>query len=834
MSQEDVRFLEIMRNNICQNEEGFYEMPLPFKGERPNLPDNFQMAKRRLEQLKGRMKLDIPFASDYQQFVNKMILEGDAELVPEKDTDTLNGQDKWIIPHHGVYHKRKNKLRVVFDCAARFKGTCLNDHLLQGPDLTNTLLGCLLRFRQQEIALAGDIERMFYRFKVSPKDRDYLQFLWWDNDDIEHTEPKLYRMTVHLFGATSSPGCANFALKKLASDYKKEYSDDVCQFIRDNFYVDDGLVSCSTVEQAISLISGARNLCERANIRLHKLVSNSKSVMDAIPESERASNTDSLDLPAVNVERILGIQWNVKNDKFQFSITLNEKPMTRRGILSTVASVYDPLGCLAPFVLLGKQILQEMCRDKCDWDDPLSEELRPRWERWINELPKLAQIDIPRCYIPTGFGDTLRFELHHFSDASSTGYGQCSYLRVLNSQDEVSCCLILGKARVAPLKVTTIPRLELAAAVVSANMANVLRDELSYKISEEYFWTDSQITLGYINNDERRFHVFVANRIRQIRDSSKVKQWRYVKGEDNPADHASRGLYPEELVTSNWFKGPDFLCERVIPDETVGYKIDPEDPELKKVVVNIALGTKHTERNMIQRLEKFSCWSKVITAVAVIQRYLRKKDSPPTNADLANAELFILKLLQAEHFAEEIKGIKDKTLNTKNRLYKLDPFLDDSSVLRVGGRLQKSSLSYGIQHPIILPKSGHLVELIIRHCHQKIAHQGRGFTLNELRSRGYWILGCSKAVSSVIYKCVTCRKLRGRPQSQKMSQLPSDRTEFAPPFSYCGMDCFGPFMVKEGRRELKRYGLIVTCMASRAVHIECLDDMTTDCLINAL
>ena len=415
-----------------------------------------------------------------------------------------------------------------------------------------------------------------------------------------------------------------------------------------------------------------------------------------------------------------------------------------------------------------------MCRDKCDWDDPLSEELRPRWERWINELPKLAQIDIPRCYIPTGFSDTLRFELHHFSDASSTGYGQCSYLRVLNSQDEVSCCLILGKARVAPLKVTTIPRLELAAALVSANMANVLRDELSYKISEEYFWTDSQITLGYINNDERRFHVFVANRIRQIRDSSKVKQWRYVKGEDNPADHASRGLHPEELVTSNWFKGPDFLWEPVIPDETVGYKIDPEDPELKKVVVNIALGTKHTERNMIQRLEKFSCWSKVITAVAVIQRYLRKKDSPPTNADLANAELFILKLLQAEHFAKEIKRIKDKTLNTKNRLYKLDPFLDDSGVLRVGGRLQKSSLSYGIQHPIILPKSGHLVELIIRHCHQKIAHQGRGPTLNELRSRGYWILGCSKAVSSVIYKCVTCRKLRGRPQSQKMSQLPSD------------------------------------------------------------
>ena len=179
--------------------------------------------------------------------------------------------------------------------------------------------------------------------------------------------------------------------------------------------------------------------------------------------------------------------------------------------------------------------------------------------------------------------------------------------------------------------------------------------------------------------------------------------------------------------------------------------------------------------------------------------------------------------------------LKDnKIVQKRNRLHKLDPFLDNNGILRVGGRLQNSSLCYGVQHPIILPKSGHLVELIIRFCHEKVNHQGRGFTINEVRSRGYWMIGCSRVVSTLIYKCVTCRKLRSRPQDQKMAELPKDRLESSPPFSYCGIDCFGPFAVKEGRREIKRYGLIITCMSSRAVHIETLDDMTTDCFIKAL
>ena len=138
-----------------------------------------------------------------------LIDKGYAEQVPE---DELSDEAKtaWYIPHHGVYHPQKaDKLRVVFDCSASYHGESLNHHLLQGPDLTNRLLGVLCRFRQCPIAFSCDVEAMFHQFHVNVAHRNYLRFLWWE-DGHTTTTPKEFRMTVHLFRATSSPGCANY------------------------------------------------------------------------------------------------------------------------------------------------------------------------------------------------------------------------------------------------------------------------------------------------------------------------------------------------------------------------------------------------------------------------------------------------------------------------------------------------------------------------------------------------------------------------------------------------------------------------------------------------
>ncbi|KAK3716239.1 hypothetical protein QZH41_006214 [Actinostola sp. cb2023] len=296
LSKEDQRFLEIAEQGIHQCEDGHYELPLPLKDKRVKLPNNREAALRRLNQLKRKL-LAAKYREDYIPFMNKVIESGYAERVPtskeaeSKVTEivTETKDNVWYIPHHGVYHPKKpNKIRVVFDCAAEYQNESLNKHLLQGPDLTNNLTGVLYRFRQESFAFTCDIEAMFHQVKVIQEHRDLLRFLWWENGDTTK-EPQEYRMTVHLFGATSPPGCANFALKSTAKDHEDEYGGAAADFLHNDFYVDDGLKSVPSVEEAIKLIKDIKGMCAKGGFNLHKFVSNSKEYTVSIPSVYRLS-----------------------------------------------------------------------------------------------------------------------------------------------------------------------------------------------------------------------------------------------------------------------------------------------------------------------------------------------------------------------------------------------------------------------------------------------------------------------------------------------------------------------------------------------------------------
>ena len=319
----------------------------------------------------------------------------------------------------------------------------MNDHLLSGPDLTNNLVGVLCRSRRYPCAIICDVEKMFHQFIVRENDRDYLRFLWWPNGDVKK-EPKEYRMKVHLFGATSSPGCASYGLKHMAS-HEKEAHSSAAQFIIHDFYVDDGLTSVESTEQVKDLIRGAREICrEKGGLRRHKFVSNDCQVLESEPRSERAVNVIlNLQSEQLPIERVLGVQWSVGLDCFRFSIILKDQPLTRRGVLATVASVYDPLGFLAPLVLRAKTILQEICCKGVNWDEPLPEEVRPRWERWKRALLYLDELQIPRCFEPKTLNGKKTYELHNFADASTSGYEQCAYLRVKDEDDNVHVSLVM-------------------------------------------------------------------------------------------------------------------------------------------------------------------------------------------------------------------------------------------------------------------------------------------------------------------------------------------------------------------------------------------------------
>ena len=239
-----------------------------WKSEDPWLPDNRQMAEARLQSLKRKLERDENFHRKYRDFMDNLVSKGYARKLTAEESERRSTRT-WYLPHHGVFHpKKKDKICVVFDAAALHDGVSLNNQLHQGPDLTNSFLGVLLRFRQYPVALVADIEGKFNQVKVPPGDADALRFLWWEDSNLER--PSEFQMTSHIFGATDSPSCANFCVKRATEDNKGNFSEDAVNAVNKDFYVDDFIKSVKTVEEARSLAKEVTSLLAEAGFRLTK------------------------------------------------------------------------------------------------------------------------------------------------------------------------------------------------------------------------------------------------------------------------------------------------------------------------------------------------------------------------------------------------------------------------------------------------------------------------------------------------------------------------------------------------------------------------------------
>ena len=411
LSREDQRALQVMNESVTLK-DGHYEVALPWKKTTPKLPNNRAMAERRLKFLKKRLDKDPQLLKNYSNYIDDLVKKGYARKIPEERLTPKNG-NVWYLPHHPVFHPQKpGKTRVVFDCSAKFEGTSLNDEILQGPDLTNSLTGVLTRFRQSPVAFMADIEAMFHQVRTPLEDCDVLRFLWWPNGDTS-INPEEFQMTVHLFGGISSPSCANFALKRTAEDNRENFDAETINTLERNFYVDDCLKSVEDEETGINLASNLYELLQKGGFRLTKWTSNSREVLESLPESERAATVKDLDFSKVHVERALGVSWDIVSYTFGYKITIKDRPATRRGILSVVSSIYDPLRFVSPFVLVAKTILQDLCRSNLGWDEQISEDALHRWLNWLSMLPELERIVIDRCFKPTDFGRSLHANCIH-------------------------------------------------------------------------------------------------------------------------------------------------------------------------------------------------------------------------------------------------------------------------------------------------------------------------------------------------------------------------------------------------------------------------------------
>lgn len=341
--------------------------------------------------------------------------------------------------------------------------------------------------------------------------------------------------------------------------------------------------------------------------------------------------------------------------------------------------------------------------------------------------------------------------------------------------------------------------------------------------------------------------MYVTNRVAKIRKLSQPHQWSYVHTESNPADAATRSIPPDKLQNSLWLQGPPSLYEPTEESNDTKFPLVnvDQDKEIRPQVQVLKTELHENTFALTHRIERFSVWRNLVNTFKRLKIFARTLHKDGTKDELSDISYsatvnFIIRQIQSEVFSTEISCIKHRSsLPKTSRIRNLNPFLDDDGLLRVGGRIHRASIEYKEKHPIIIPGNNHIAVLLIRHYHCEVKHQGRHFTAGALRDAGFWIVGERRLISSLLYKCVICRKLRGKQEQQLMSDLPEDRVSPNPPFSSVGIDTFGPWSVvtrktRGGQANSKRWALLFTCLSTRAIHIEVIEELSSSSFINAL
>lgn len=435
------------------------------------------------------------------------------------------------------------------------------------------------------------------------------------------------------------------------------------------------------------------------------------------------------------------------------------------------------------------------------WDDPLPQEIAEKWTTYRQQLQEFEKIRISRNVI--GSGKTV--ELHGFSDASSLAYSAVVYVRSANSVGEVTITIVAAKTKVAPLKPVSIPRLELCGALLLSRLLTLVKSQFNIEFSGTYAWCDSEIVLHWLSSPPRRWTTFVANRTSAILETTPRYNWRYVQSELNPADCASRGIPPSQLFNHHlWWNGPPWLSlskEMWPPSKFTLSVCESESVQLeekrvpKQVFATLVDG--HTLRNLI---EKISSWHRLQRIVAYCFRFIgncrvssqERIANGLSHAEIRQARITILKFVQVTHFSEDIRSLQaTNQLPNKSKLLRYSAFLDRDGLLRIGGRIKHANVSYNIKHPIILPKSSTVSNLIIADIHQQYLHTGVSETFAIIRQR-YWIMGSRNLIRSIVQRCKRCFMQRKLTSQQLMGDLPPTRIQPGRPFTNTGCDYAGP------------------------------------------
>ncbi|XP_045028551.1 uncharacterized protein LOC123471380 [Daphnia magna] len=649
---------------ITRFEDGRYCTPIPWTTDRWRLEINHQMAAVRLKSMLHKLRKSPVDLANYTKEIEQLIANG---FVEEADFN-YDGLHTYL-PHHPVYRtdKATTKIRPVFDGAARSKyGPSLNDVLETGPNLNPDLLSVLMRFRMNRIAWIADIEKAFLNIALQPEDAEAVRFLWPRKPEEPNSDFIAYKWKRVPFGLSSSPFLLRVTINKHLLSVKSRFSTTVEQ-IEEQLYVDDYLGGADDVPTAITTVEETVTLFSEAQLNMRSWATNNKQLRDFLTEKEMSNQIVGILSPTIDgQQKALGLRWDTSSDSFKFdptsimeaAVQIGEK-ITKRKILSISARIFDPIGFLAPTVLLLKIIYQKLWEGDIGWDDDATPEVKNTWSSIMKGLKDLHHLEIPRWI---GYSKTsiVSAEIHVFGDASEAAYGAVAYAR-LRLENGIPYTILLAREKI--------------------------RTSLHTESWKTTYWTDSLVTLGWIRGDPYRWRPFVRNQVETIRKFSNADWWRHCPGLGNPADLASRGAPAHALVESKlWWHGPAWLTEGESewPNSPENHSTETqekiEEEETKKTAT-VSFAAVETAQPIEWYLDKTSTWTKLLFRTAWVLRALnrmKKRTRDPglelkevitvagkeitidkiVTEELNEAELAICRQLQIERYPKAFRTLQ--------------------------------------------------------------------------------------------------------------------------------------------------------------------------------
>ena len=807
-----------------------YSVSLPWKAGHGHIPLNYDNCYARLRSQVRKFKQDMTTFHEYDRIISDQLDRGIISRVAEmEEADKIS-----YLPHSAVVRQsaETTKVRVVYDASCRDKTTktSLNDCLHVGPSLSPLIFDILVRFRDTRVAIVGDIEKAFLNIEVGPADRDCLRFLWINDIHAKEPEVIVLRFNRVVFGVNSSPFILNAVLRHHLSSFL-DLNPGFCMQMSQSFYVDDLVTGCANVVEAFSLYSKAKERMKAGGFSLRKWKTNSLELRQQILQREREN--DSTESPyeqsfakeslgpiqeTGGKTKVLGIVWDCEKDTFEFDLTkmvsVKVGNLTKRGILSTLAMSFDPLGITSPICVEAKVLFQELCQDKLGWDDPIPDCKAVRWEEWICELNEVKTLTVPRCVYNENEGELVSCQLHGFGDASMKAYCAVVYL-VYETTKGIYSKLFCSKTRVAPLKNLTIPRLELLSARILAALMDNVYKALSSQVTIEKtkFWLDSKTALYWIYN-QGEWKQWVQFRVSEILKLTKKSDWGHVGGKDNPADIGSRGASALVLCNNKlWWEGPVWLRggEENWPNTLVLKDTMQVQDERKKTVVLSVVAENNDRVSNVVNVEKFTSLNKLLRVTAWVRRFINNVKEQRKKGELKKGGLEVVEIKEAEKvWIIDAQRMLEESADFEKVKIQLG-IVVKNDLLVCQGRLENSDLDSEAKYPIILPKEHRLTQLIVLDCHSKIHHMRVRATLAELRSR-FWITKGRQFVKKILKQCFRCRFMDCKPfNDPPTAALPDFRVTEAPPFSTTGIDFAGPLFVKtKGGEMVKSYIVLFT------------------------